>query len=263
MWGVADFVGGILTKKHRVTTVVWLSQVFGLLSIGTFGLTQGFDFRPEVLMWGSFASITGYLGLMSFYKALAIGQMGIVSPIAALGVLVPLTIGLLSGEKLAGLQVLGIILAVLGIVLASGPELNGKANAKPVWLALLAALGFGLCLAAIARGSEYDAISTMTVMRLQTVSLGAVVWLTQRDRIKFTPKEWSSLIFIGIFDIGANLAFGIATTGDLLALVSVLGSVYPVFTVLLAWWVLKERLLSVQYVGVILALSGVGAIAGG
>lgn len=172
MWGIADFVGGILTKKHQVTTVVWLSQIFGLIAISSFGITQGFVFSSHVFMWGSFASITGYLGLMSFYKALAIGQMGIVSPIAALGVLVPLSIGLLSGELISGLQVIGIVFAVAGIVLASGPELNGKASTKPVWLALLAAFGFGLCLTAIAKGSEADAISTMTVMRLQTVTIG-------------------------------------------------------------------------------------------
>lgn len=263
MWGIADFVGGILTKKNQVTTVVWLSQVFGLLAISLFGLTQGFVFNTQVLMWGSLASITGYLGLMSFYKALAIGQMGIVSPIAALGVLVPLSIGLLAGELISGPQVIGIVFAVAGIVLASGPELNGKASAKPVWLALLAALGFGLCLAAIAKGSEADAVSTMTVMRLQTVSIGSLVWLQKRSSLSFSAKEWRMLIFIGIFDIGANLAFGVATTGELLALVSVLGSVYPVFTVILAWWFLKERLMQVQYLGVVLALGGVGAIAGG
>ncbi|MEY3408003.1 MAG: hypothetical protein RL038_1064 [Actinomycetota bacterium] len=263
MWGVADFVGGILTKKHQVTTVVWISQVFGLTAISLFGLTQGFTFTPEVLMWGSAASLTGYLGLMAFYKALAIGQMGIVSPIAALGVLVPLSVGLLGGETLSGLQIIGIVFAISGIVLASGPELNGKANPKPVWLALLAALGFGLCLAAIARGSETDAITTMTVMRMQTVTLGLFVWMKARPKITFTSKEWLALVFIGIFDIGANLAFGFATTGDLLALVSVLGSVYPVFTVLLAWWILRERLMSIQYVGVLLALLGVGGIAGG
>jgi drug/metabolite transporter (DMT)-like permease len=263
MWGIADFMGGNLTKRYPVRSVVWLSQVAGLTAISLVGFVQGFEFSAQVLLWGSIASITGYIGLMAFYKALSIGMMGIVSPIAALGVLVPLGLGLFKGDVLTGLQFMGIVLAVIGIVLASGPEVSGLASAKPVWLALLAALGFGLCLAAIAEGSSYDALSTMTVMRIQTVSLGALLWLRTRDQLHFAKNDRLPLITIGIFDIGANLAFGLATTGTYLSLVSVLGSVYPVFTVLLAWWILKERLLSVQYVGVLLALVGVGAIAGG
>lgn len=263
MWGVADYVGGNLTKRYPVTNVVWLSQVAGLVAITSYGLIAGFNFSLEVLMWGSAASITGYLGLMSFYQALATGRMGIVSPVAALGVLVPLTIGLLAGEILSGLQTLGVLLAIAGIIFASGPELSGKAAARPVVLALLAALGFGLCLVAIAKGSEIDAVTTMTVMRIQTVTVGFFVWLKTRASLNFEKRDFVPLVFIGIFDIGANLAFGIATTSDLLSVVSVLGSIYPVVTVLLAWWLLKERLLSVQYWGVLLAMIGVGAIAGG
>lgn len=263
MWGIADFVGGIASKRTPSTVVAGLSQFIGLIVISGIGLVTGFNWDSAALGWAVLAGLSGYAGISMFYQALATGRMGIVSPIAALGALVPLSAGLLAGDSPTSLQMLGVIVAIIGIVLASGPELSGGADPKPVLFAVGAAFGFGFALWAIAQGSAYSVITTMTAMRcvsVVTAGLGAVV---TRTRVQLSTIDWRLVVVAGAFDVLANLTFGMATTGDLLSLVSVLGSLYPVVTVLMAWALLKERLQVVQYVGVIAALAGVAAIAGG
>jgi drug/metabolite transporter (DMT)-like permease len=189
--------------------------------------------------------------------------MGIVSPIASLGALVPLSAGLLAGDAPTTVQLIGVALAITGIVLASGPELSGGADARPVLFAVGAAAGFGVCLWTISVGSSYSVITTMTLMRLASVIIAVISIAVARTAIDLPSIDWKLVFIAGAFDVLANVTFGLATTGDLLSLVSVLGSLYPVATVLLAWAVLKERLQPIQYVGVAAALAGVAAIAGG
>ncbi|MEN9710773.1 MAG: hypothetical protein RL441_765 [Actinomycetota bacterium] len=263
MWGIADFVGGLASKRTPSAVIAGLSQFVGLLIMVGIGLTWGFDWDTRALGWALLSGLSGFAGITMFYKALATGRMGIVSPIAALGALVPLSAGLLSGDSPSALQLVGVILAIVGVVLASGPELNGGADPKPVLYAVGAACGFGVALWAIAKGSEYSVITTMTMMRCFSVTIAAVGVAVTKTRFEFSTISWPMVAVSGAFDVLANVAFGIATTGDLLSLVSVLGSLYPVATVLLALVILKERLQFVQYVGVTAALLGVAAIAGG
>lgn len=215
------------------------------------------------LGWAAGASVAGFLGLLAFYTALAGGRMGVVSPIAALGVLVPLGAGLIAGELPTGLQYMGIVLAIVGVVLASGPEISGETGARPVLLAAFAAVCFGLFLVFVARGSEESAVMTMTAQRSVTTVIVMTTALLARSVGGLQRNDIAWLIAIGTFDIVANLVFAIATTQGLLAIVSVLGSLYPVVTVILAWAILRERLAPAQYVGVAVALIGVAAISAG
>jgi drug/metabolite transporter (DMT)-like permease len=178
-------------------------------------------------------------------------------------VLVPLAVGLGYGEQPTSLQMLGIVLALVGVVAASGPEVHGDAGWTPVLLAAGSALFLGTSLVAIARGSEYSVVMTMTVMRMTTVSLMAVALLVLRRAVSVTGAEIPAFAAVGLMDVGANLAFGLASTRGLLSLVSVFGSLYPVATILLARFVDHERLRRVQQVGVALALVGVAAISAG
>jgi drug/metabolite transporter (DMT)-like permease len=100
----------------------------------------------------------------------------------------------------------------------------------------------------------------MVFMRLQTVVLATIAIVFAKSFSRVERPALSRLALIGAFDILANVSFGYASTAGMLSVVSVLGSIYPVFTVLLAWWILKERLLPVQYAGVVAALLGVAAI---
>ena len=121
----------------------------------------------------------------------------------------------------------------------------------------------GTSLVAIAQGSETSVIMTMTVMRITTVSLMAVALLALRRSVTVTRSEAPAFVAVGLMDVGANLAFGLASTLGMLSLVSVFGSLYPVATILLARFIDHERLRRIQQVGVVLALCGVAAITAG
>lgn len=267
MWGTSDFLAGELSKRRRAFAVAGGSQLVGLaFMLVALLLTGEYSSGAQwqgYLGWAVLGSLAGLTGLVTFYMALASGRMGVVSPIASLGVLVPLGFGLLRGETPTGVQMLGIVIAVVGVVLASGPELSGKVGLRPVLLAMVAALMFGLFAVFLAEGSQESAVLTLTFQRTTSAIIVLTVAVIAGSVGGLKRTDAPRLTVIGVFDVGANLAFGIATTMGLLAVVSVLGSVYPVVTVILAWAVLKERLLPVQYVGVAATLIGVALIAVG
>jgi drug/metabolite transporter (DMT)-like permease len=264
MWGSADFLGGTLTRRRAALAVVGGSQLAGLIAMALVATVLGkWGDDPAYWGWAALASVSGFLGLIAFYAALARGTMGIVSPIAALGVLVPLVVGFARGDTPAALQVVGIVLALIGIVAASGPELSGRAGAKTLLLAAFAAAMFGTAFVGIAQGSRTSAVMTIVGMRVTTMVLVVVAAIAARSLGGLQRSDVLNLTVIGVFDAAANLFFGIATGIGFLVIVSVLGSLYPVTTVLLARWVHKERLVRVQYVGVAVSLTGVALISAG
>ncbi|MEZ5117001.1 MAG: DMT family transporter [Candidatus Nanopelagicales bacterium] len=264
LWGTADFLGGTLTRRVRALAVYGASQVAGfalLLVAATVTGSWGTD--PGYWPWAVAASVVGLLGMTAFYTALATGRMGIVSPVAALSAVVPLAVGLWRGESPASLQVLGVVLAMTGVVLASGPELSGGAAVRPMALALLTAVLFGVMFVLMAEGSAHDPVMTMTGMRITTMVIFAVILAVTRSLGGIERRDVPSLAVIGTFDAAANLTYGVATTIGLLSLTSVLGSLYPVVTAVLAAVFLHERLRPVQYAGVSVAIVGVVLISGG
>ena len=264
MWGSADYLAGRASRTRPVLLVLGGSQAVGLLAMLVIAtVTAAWGAPRGYLGWAVLASICGSAGLALYYRALAIGTMGVVSPIAALGVLVPLGVGLADGERPTTLQMIGIAMALLGVVAASGPEVHGDAGWLPVALAGGAAVLLGGALVGISRGSEVSVVMTMTAMRITTVTLMAIVLLLLRRAVPLRRGDGRWLVAIGLLDVGANLAFGLASTIGLLTLVSVFGSLYPVFTILLARWLDHERLRPIQVAGVSLALLGVAAISAG
>ena len=264
MWGTADFLGGVASRRLPSLAVYGLSQAVGfvvLVSIAT--VTGGWSADPAYWPWAIGASLLGLVAMVAFYQALAIGPMGIVSPLVALSVLVPVAVSLLRGEMPEPVQVLGIIVAVVGILLASGPELSGAESAKPLILAGIAAIGFGGMFVLMAEGSRHDPLMTMTGMRVTSVVIFAVILVITRSIGGARPGDAPTLISIGVLDAAANVMFGFATTLGLLSVTAVLGDLYPVVTAVLAAVLLRERLRAVQYAGVAAALAGVLMIAGG
>jgi drug/metabolite transporter (DMT)-like permease len=215
------------------------------------------------MVWAVVAGVVGAVGLVCFYTALAGGTMGVVSPIVALGVIVPVLLGILDGDSPDTLVVFGFILALIGVVTASGPELEGRAGARPVLLAAVAGACFGAALVCIERGAQTNALMTLTGMRVTSVSLFLLAALALRTTGGLRPRDVGSLAVVGVADVGANLLFAIATQRGLLSVTAVLGSLYPVVTVLLARFVLHERLRLVQQVGVVAALTGVVLVSAG
>ena len=268
LWGSADFLGGKLTKRYPALAVTALSQSFGLVT-GILIVVISSSWLSPSLSWsnyllpGVFAGLLGFIGLIAFYTGLATGQMGVVAPISALSVLIPLTIAFINGEKPNSMQLSGMSIALIGAVFASGPEIKSGMTIRPLVYAVIAAFGFGGAVAFIAQGSSSSAIMTMTTMRLTTFIVSLFLLAKYRTLGGLSKKNIPILIVIGAADFIANLFLGVATTKGLVSLAVVLGSLYPIVTALLAFKLLQERLQKVQYVGIAFAVTGVAFIAAG
>lgn len=274
LWGTADFLGGTATRRLPVTTVIAVSQSVALVCLLPAALALDAGSPRGVVLPGVLAGLVGPAALAAFYRALALGTMGVVAPIASLGVIVPVVAGLVSGESPSGVQLVGIAVAVLGVALACGPELEGagRGGVAPLLLALVAALGFGVVFVLLAEGSDApgagigDVVLVLLVMRITSVLvLGGVLASRAGAPGRLAPRraDLPVLAVIGLSDVGANGTFAVASQSDLVSVTAVLASLYPVMTALLAWRVHGERLRTVQLVGVTAALSGVVLLAAG
>ena len=265
LWGSADFQGGRMAKKHPAFAVTGLSQAIGLLfgfivvAISGGWEVPRFDSQGYFIS-GVFAGIAGYLGLSCLYAGLATGRMGVVSPISSLSAIIPATYALIQGEKLLLLQGIGIVVALTGAFCASGPEVSKGLSLKPLALALGAAVGFGISLTFMARGSITSALMTMVMMRVATLVISVLLALRLRTIGGFRAKDLPSLALIGVADFAANLLIGVASTRGLVSVVMVIGSLFPIMTALLAFQILHERLHRIQYLGIILAVAGIALI---
>jgi drug/metabolite transporter (DMT)-like permease len=266
LWGSADYHAGKLSKRFPAIAVLATSQAIGFLT-GVFLVIVSQSWNAQALgndgylLAGALAGLCGYAGLISLYAALSTGRMGVVSPISSLGALIPLAYAIfIKGDQLSTIVSVGVIAALLGGFLASGPEVSQGLPLKPVLLALSAAVFFGLALVFMAIGSQSSALMTMTTMRATTLLIGIAIFIRFRHIGGLGKSELPILIFIGVADFAANLLLGVATTKGLVSLAMVLGSLYPIATALLAYKFLHERLHKVQYVGIIFAVIGVALI---
>ena len=209
---------------------------------------------------GALAGLFGYIGLACLYEGLSTGRMGVVSPISSLSTVIPLAYALITGDVLSTITLLGVVIALIGVFCASGPELSQGLPIKPLLLALGAAAGFGLALTFIAIGSQSSALLTMVSMRGATFFVTISLAIRFKTTGNFDKKAMPLLFFIGAADFIANLLLGIACTKGLVSVAMVFGSLYPIATALLAYKFLQERLHRVQYVGIALAVAGVSII---
>lgn len=289
LWGTSDFLGGTATRRLPGTLVVGMSQGLGfagLLPIAA--LTGGFAASTGYLGWSAAAGVVGLVALQAFYRALATGTMGVVAPVASIGVAVPVVVGLASGESPRPAQLLGAGVAIAGVVLAGGPQLRADPigeRARPLLLAALAAAGFGLVLVLLAEGSRSSVV--MTLLTTRGVTVGALLvgmlvvrrWSggkepvplgtgrpgqpANRSLIGVAVRNLPLLAVIGACDTGGNGLYAVASRSGLLSVVAVLASLYPAVTALLARWVHGERLRRTQLAGVGAVLAGAALLAGG
>lgn len=266
-WGIADFMGGMASRRMPVLTVLAVSQVVGLvLLIGVVALRGEGPPAGEHLAVAALSAFAGVGALAAFYRGLAVGTMGVVAPISATAAVVPVVAGVATGERPDALQLAGIVLAVCGVVLASREQTEEGASgrvATGAGLALVAALGFGLFFVLIDSASEGDVFWALLVNRITGVVMLLVVFAALRPASGAQRSDARILIGVGAFDVSANTSFAVASTEGLVSVVGVCSSLYPVVTVVLARFVLSERVRSLQLAGVALAITGVVAIAAG
>jgi drug/metabolite transporter (DMT)-like permease len=269
LWGAGDFVGGLAAKRIPVLVVALITWGAGLVL--TVALVAAFDPGvppPRTIAFGLLGGVFGAVGLGSLYKGLAVGRMGIVAPIASLSVLVGVVVGFLQGDRPTSVQLVGMVAAVVGAVLAAiAPDPAGPREgrvAEGVGYAVLAAVCLGGTLVCLDAAGEASAAWSALMIRSSSVPLVAIAILVTRPSFAAVRRrDVGMLSAVGVADNGANVLFALATAKGLLTLVAVIASLVPVVTVLLARFVLHEHLTRHQLVGVALALGGVAAIAAG
>jgi drug/metabolite transporter (DMT)-like permease len=271
-WGTGDFLGGLAARRYGLAWVLCGTALGGLLTGVAVSLISGDAFPParEVLL-AAVAGVAGLIGLACFYHALAIGTMSIVAPISATGITIPVAWGVIQGEHLSSLAVGAIVVVIVGVMLASREHSpvaaeTSESHALSVLLALAAAVGFGLVFLLIAETADTSVYWPSAILKAATLA-GAALFVLGRTlsggEIGPRPagRHWLFPISIGFFDVSANVSFAAATTHGTLAVASVVSSLYPVTTVILAFIFLHERLATSQRIGVAMALLGVAMLA--
>ena len=240
--------------------MLFVSQPPTLLLIIAIVIIRAVPIAPGPwIVAGVVAGLVGLVGLSAAYRGMAIGVVSVVSTIAATGPVVPIIVGLLLGERPSVLQFGGIVVTLAGIALLAfdrRPQAGGKL-VPGVGLALLAALAFGVFLVAIRYASRPDPVWGVLATRTGSVLALLFLGLLFRSRLKVGRADVPSLLAVGVLDVSADVFFAFATTIGLLSIVSILSSLYPVATVILARIVLGERMARLQQLGIVLALAGV------
>ena len=260
-WGVADFLGGIHSRRLPTLLVLMISNLFGLIVLVSVVTWRGAPFpaNPE-MWWAVAAAVAAVAAMFLLYKGLAEGTMAIVSPISATGVILPIIAGLACGERLTSLQAAGVVSAVVGTVFAARenkPLPNGSRLAAGTGLAVGAALAIGTFFILMDRASEVDPYWASLVMRICFAALIVPLLAATRPSLRLRRGHLAGLFTMGTLDAVASVSFAVATTVGLLSLVAVLGSLYPVITAMLSILLLHERPGHLQLVGVVMALAGV------
>lgn len=275
LWGLADFGGGLLTRRMPALTVVLVSQLLAVATLGAVVLaTGGWSELGPQLWYAVAAGVVGPAAMLAFYRALALGPMGVVAPVGALGgVLVPIGVGLVLGERPGFVQCAGIAVAVAGVVLASGPG-GGAVGRESLFLTLGAAAGFGTVMVLIAEASHNltGLFLALFVQRLCNVLVGGgALFAAARRGAAVLPEgglpeiraALPALAFVGLADVAANGTYSLAAHHGPVTVAAVLASLYPVVTALTARGVLDEKLRAVQASGAGLALVGTVLLASG
>jgi drug/metabolite transporter (DMT)-like permease len=270
LWGLSDYLGGLKSRTFPVPVVLAMMYLASLTVMLAFVAVRGSPPPPaENVLAGLAAGVVGIVGLSAFYRALAIGTMSIVAPIASTGVALPVIVGLIAGDRPGPVRSAGLALAVVGIVLASREDDQGSVGIREqrlsVVLAVVAALGFGSYFVLAEIASDGDVAWALVMSRVSAFPLIAMIALVvlRRGGRRPGPGAWIALAGIGLLDLGANFFYNYASTIGELSSVSVASSLYPVTTVMLAALLLGERVRGMQRAGVIVALSGVVLIAAG
>ncbi|HWI72584.1 MAG TPA: EamA family transporter [Baekduia sp.] len=267
-WGLADFLAGLASRRVSVPVVLLLVEAGGLAVILAIALiTRAPFFEDASDFWSAVAGgLSGVLGLGCFYRALAIGTMSVVAPISAAGVALPVVVGIATGNRPSAIAAAGLAAIVAGVVLASREEHEDAAAAAAgrtaIGLALLSALGFGGFFALTDAPS--DASVPWTLVLARSAAMPFVLAVIARGRPALPGGRFAlGIAAVGCIDLLATALIAIANTKGDLSVVSVLGGMYPVATVLLAAAVLHERVRPPQLAGIALALGGVAAVPAG
>ncbi len=263
-YGLADFAGGLGSKRHPAWTVVAGSQIMGLPVL----ILALFIWPPDVWSWRDFliGGVGGYLGLVGLsllYFALARGTMAVIAPVTGVVyLLVGLIVDLFGGSRLTSFQWTGMALAATAVLLIGGSRTRGAADKKLLWAAAGAGLGFGALNVIFAMTDAASGLTPILGARAFSIPFAVAVVLLRGDSLKIVgPGRWL-IIAAGALDVGANVSLLTALHMGTLSIVNAISGMYPAVTAVVALLVLKERLTPRQSSGVATALLAVAFLAG-
>jgi len=268
MWGVGDFLGGLKSRTLPLLGVMVVSQAVGFATIALITLVaQQPAPSGEDVGFAALSAVLGTAGIAAFYRAIAVGKMSVVVPIAATSAALPVVVGMATGDDPDTLQIAGMALALVGAVLAAtepGSDDDGGGRlASGAVLAAASALAFGAFFLVFDVAADGGAIWASFINRSTSVTLLILATLVFRPPLRRVRRDLPILAVVGFFDVMANVFFALASTKGLISLVSVSASLYPVVTLVLARYFLREHVHRTQEIGVLAALGGVVLIAAG
>jgi len=260
-WGAGDFSGGIAAKKANVFRIVALAHAFGLLSMLLMAWLTRESIPPRAdLIWGAIAGLAGAFGIAALYKALAIGRMGIIAPVAAvITAALPVLIGFRTEGMPATIQLLGFALALVSIWLVARPD--GEIDThRGLGLAIIAGIFFGLFLVSGKQAGPHAVFWPMVAARAASVvMMSAISLLAVSDPRPLRPAL-VPILLSGLLDSAGNALYIAATRHGRLDVAAVISSLYPASTVILARVLLKERISPTQAAGIAGALIAIALI---
>jgi len=259
-WGCSDFLAGLKTRRLAVLWVLVVSQGTGLALVLVAALVSGHALPGgHAALLAAGAGVAELIGFAALYRALAVGAMSVVAPVSATAALLPVVVSVATGRPPTAAQALGIAFALCGAALASFEPGAGRQVVAGAGLALIAALDFGIFFVGMDLAADEGALWAVALNRAAAVAVLVAIVLVLRPG----PLERTALLplaAVGALDIAANTMFAIALTLGMAAIVSVLGSLYPLATVVLARAVLHEHVTGSQRAGVVAALAGIGLV---
>jgi drug/metabolite transporter (DMT)-like permease len=254
-YGLADFAGGLATRRAPVFVVTAVVQVAGLVALLPAMPIAGGTLSWAAVGWGVLAAAGGTGGLLLYLRALAVGPMGVVAPLSAVvGAGLPLLVGLLGGERLGPVTLVAIGIALVAIVLATAGGKAGTGGRIGPLMALGAGAGFALFFVGLHAAPTDSGMWPLLVGRLASAPALVVVAALIGGLRPGAGFPWKLAVFSGVFDTLANVFFLLATRSGDLGVSSVVVSLYPVVVALLAGVVLRERLTALQIGGAGLAV---------
>ena len=289
LFGSADFLGGVASRRTKASSVVVISAPAGVLVIFAAAMLSGAPFQTAGLGWALAAGAAGGAGLIIFYGALAAGPMSVVAPVSALvSTVVPVGTALAMGERASAAVYAGAALCLVAIALVSmekvphiwpvrrprpaGPARSGAGHpgraqrhvaARGFGYGAASGLAFGIFFLFIRNAGTSGVLWPVCIARVagSVIILGAALWLGTRPAGPAAGR-WvlPAAVAAGVLDASANVCYVLASRAGLFGMAVVITSLYPGITVLLARVVLGERTRAVQRIGLALAAAGVAMV---
>lgn len=263
-WGIGDFLGGTRSRVLPALAVMAVSQPVGLASLALATAIRGTGPPGAGILWAAPAAVLGTIGLAAFYRGMAAGAISVVAPVVGAAAVIPVAFGLARGDSVTGMQEAGFAVAIAGVVLTSWERRPGAGRvAAGIGFAVAAMLAFGGYFVLLHEASGQDFLWPALLFRIVSTSLVWIAVLSLGIRLAGTGSQLPALALIGLLDTGGNTLYAAASQRGLVSVVSVLASLYPVVTVLLARRRLRERVHRTQELGIVLALAGIVLVSAG